>query len=345
MNLRKSTILNIMKWIVMRSIVAITVIFIGLTVVFIATRLSPRNPVGEIIGRLTSMGASLSAEEVEIMRKTILELFGLDQPLWMQYLLFLKNILMWNFGPSYIYFPIPVSNIISNYIWWTVFLLITTIIISWLLGVVLGVLASYFEGKSISKVLNLICSILYPIPYVVFALVLYLVFGVVVGIYRGLGGAGFIKPSFSIEFINAVLSRVWLPAISLIILWIAGWLLSTYLLAVGVRREDYVNYAIVRGLPRGTILSRYLLKNVMLPQVTGLALSLGNLFSGALATEYIFSYPGLGYLYLLALTRADYNLLLGISAYSIVGVAFAAFLVDLIYPFIDHRVRYGFTGE
>lgn len=345
MSLRRSGFSSIMKWIIMRFAVAIAIVFIGLSITFIATRLSPRDPASEIIGRMVGIGGSLGPEEIEILRRTILELFGLDKPLWIQYLLFLKNILIWNFGPSYIYFPVPVIVIINTYIWWTVFLLVMTIVIAWILGIMLGILASYFEKNSISKILNLVFSALYPLPYVAFALILYIVFGIVLGIYAGMGGAGFAKPSFSVEFIIAALSRVWLPALSLIIIWMAGWFLSTHLLVTSIKSEDYVFYAVIRGLSRKTLLSRYLFRNVMLPQITGLALSLGNLFSGAVATEYIFNYPGLGYLLMLALMRADYNLLLGIAAYSIFGVAFATFLLDLIYPFIDPRIRYGFRGE
>jgi len=341
----KANVLNIVKWIVIRGIVSLAVIIVGLSIVFISTRLSPRNPVGEIIGRLTSLGASLRPEEVEAMRKTILELFGLDKDLWTQYVSFLKNSLILNFGPSYIYFPVSVSNIISGSIWWTIFLLVLVIIISWILGISLGALSSYFEEKHASKILNLMFTILYPLPYAVFALLLFLVFGVLMNLYTGLGGAGFTKPSLNIEFIIAFLSRAWLPALSLIVLWIAGWFLSTYLLTASIKHEDYITYARIRGLPKKGVLSRYLLRNIMLPQITGLALSLGNIFSGAVATEYIFSYPGLGYLIMLALMRADYNLLLGISAYSIIGVAFAAFVLDLIYPFIDPRIKYGFKGE
>lgn len=344
MSLGKSKILNIVRWIVVRGFVALITIFVGLTIIFMATRLSPRSPVTELIGRLSTKGMGLKGEEMEILTKNMLELYGLDKPLWMQYMLFLKNVLTWNFGPSYIYFPIPVSSIINNCIWWTIFLLVTVIIISWFSGMLIGVTASYFEGKSISKALNFISIILYPLPYVAFALALFCVFTIILGIYTGTGAAGFAKPSFSVEFIFAVFSRVWLPALSLIILWTSGWFLSTYLLTASIKREDYVNYAIVRGLPRKTLFSRYLLRNTMLPQVTSLALSLGNIFSGAVTAEYIFSYPGLGHLLLLAITTADYNLLLGISAYSIVGVAFAAFLLDLIYPFIDPRIKYGFTG-
>jgi len=336
---------NVMRWIILRFAVAMFTVFVGLTILFIATRTCPKDPASEIVGRLTAMGGALGGEELAILRNQILQIFGLDKPLWMQYLLFLKNVLTWNFGPSYIYFPTPVSDIINNSIWWTVFLLLTVIVISWLLGVILGALASYFEEKRISQALNWLCTVIYPLPYVVFALVLFLIFSIIFRVYTGVGGAGGMKPSLSLDFILAALSRAWLPALSLILLWIAGWFLSTYLLTAGVKREDYLYYATIRGLSQKDILSRYLLKNVMLPQITGLALSLGNVFSGAVATEYIFSYPGLGFLLMIGLMRADYNLILGISAYSIMGIAFAAFLLDLIYPIIDPRIRYGYRGE
>lgn len=147
------------------------------------------------------------------------------------------------------------------------------------------------------------------------------------------------------EFISAAISRAWLPALSIIVLWQASWYLSTHLLTLTVKRENYYMYAVVRGLPPRTLFSRYLLRNVMLPQITALALSLGNIFSGAVATEYIFAYPGLGMLFLMALQRADYNLILGLAAFSITGIAMAAFILDVIYPLIDPRIRTGFAGR
>ncbi|MEM4528681.1 MAG: ABC transporter permease [Desulfurococcaceae archaeon] len=179
----------------------------------------------------------------------------------------------------------------------------------------------------------------------VLALVLFIVFSIVVPVYSGVGGAGFMKPELSWEFLKAAISRAWLPALTLIIIWVAAWFVGAYMLTLSVKREDYVFYATIRALPRNKLISRYVLKNVALPQITALTLSLGNVFSGALATEYLFTYPGLGYLILLSLQRADFNLLLGICAYSITGVAVAAFILDIIYPFIDPRIRYGFRGE
>jgi len=186
---------------------------------------------------------------------------------------------------------------------------------------------------------------LYPLPYAVFALVLYLLFSITLRIYFGLGATGGVKPSLSLEFISAAISRAWLPALSIIVLWQASWYLSTHLLTLTVKRENYYMYAVVRGLPPRTLFSRYLLRNVMLPQITALALSLGNIFSGAVATEYIFAYPGLGMLFLMALQRADYNLILGLAAFSITGIAMAAFILDVIYPLIDPRIRTGFAGR
>jgi peptide/nickel transport system permease protein len=335
---------NILVWISKRLVITILIIWIGITLLFIATRSSPRDPASEIIGRIMAYGGGLRGEELERMRRTILELYGLNKPIINQYIDFLKGVITWNFGPSFAFFPTPVVTIISRNILWTIFLMITAIIISWVLGIILGIFASYFEGK-VSRVAVTIATALYPLPYVIFALILFMIFSIFIPIYRGVGGAGYVIPSISWEFIVAAFSRAWLPACSLIILWIASWFLSTYLLGISLKREDYIYYAHIRGLSRRNIVFGYIGKNVLLPQITALALSLGNMFSGALATEYIFSYPGLGYLILLALQRADHSLLIGVCTYSIVGIAVAGLILDIIYPLIDPRIKLGFTGE
>ena len=340
----KSMIKSILMWISKRLIITILVIWIGVTLLFIATRLSPMDPASVIIGRITAWGVGLSGKELEKMRQSILQLYGLGKPVLYQYLDFLKGVLTWNFGPSLAFFPTPVIDIINRNIWWTVFLLSITLIVSWILGIVLGVLASYFEGR-VSKLAVTISAALYPLPYVIFALVLFIIFTTIIPIYSGVGGAGFTIPSLTWSFIVAAISRAWLPALTLIVLWVASWLLTTYSLGISLKREDYIYYANIRGLTRQDIVFGYIGKNVLLPQITALILSLGNMFSGALATEYIFSYPGLGYLILLGLQRADYSLLLGVCTYSIVGVAIAGLILDIIYPLIDPRVKYGFTGE
>jgi len=333
---------NVLTWILRRLIVTILVVLIGLTLLFVATRISPRDPASELIGRITGYGGGLSGEELENMRRVVLQLYGLDKPIHEQYLDFLKGVLTWNFGPSLAFFPSQVQDIISRNIWWTILLMITTLVISWAAGILLGVLASYFERSRLSKAFLVLSSALYPLPYVILALVLFMIFSILIPIYKGVGGTGFVQPSLSWDFVLAVISRAWLPALSLIVLWIAMWFLTTYLLGLSLKREDYIFYAEVRGLSRGNIVLGYMGKNVLLPQITALILNLGNMFSGALVTEYMFSYPGLGYLMMLALQRADFNLLLGICSYSIVGVAVAGLILDTIYPLIDPRIRYGF---
>ncbi|MEM3926852.1 MAG: ABC transporter permease [Desulfurococcaceae archaeon] len=345
MSSRVVVIRNVVTWLLTRLVVTILVIFLGLTLLFVVTRITPRDPASELIGRITGFGGALSGEELIKMRETVLKLYGLNKPILNQYFDFITGVLTWNFGPSFAFFPTPVQAIISRNIWWTVVLLVLTIVLSWIIGVILGTLSAFFENKKISKALLMVSTIIYPLPYIVLALVLFIVFSIVVPVYSGVGGAGFMKPELSWEFLKAAISRAWLPALTLIIIWVATWFVGAYMLTLSVKREDYVFYATIRALPRDKLISRYVLKNVALPQITALTLSLGNVFSGALATEYLFTYPGLGYLILLSLQRADFNLLLGICAYSITGVAVAAFILDIIYPFIDPRIRYGFRGE
>jgi len=315
-------------------------LWIGLTVTFVISRASPIDPGAQLISRLVAYGANLRPEELELYKRQLLALYGLDKPLWMQYLSFLKGAFTLNFGPSFAFFPTSVNEIIANSLLWTVILLVTSVVISWALGVILGVLSAVFEGRRFAKVLEGISIGLYPLPYTVLALVLFFLFAGVLPVYRGVGGA-LEAPSLSLSFITSAMSRVWLPALSMVILSTAWWLLSTRGLAMSTKREDFVKYAILRGIPSKIVIRRYVFRNVLLPQVTALALQLGYIFTGALVTEYIFSYPGLGRLLALAVTNADYNLMLGILTYSIMGVATAALILDLIYPLIDPRIRYG----
>jgi len=315
-------------------------VWIGLTVTFVISRASPVDPSVTLISRLLSMGAHLRPEEILAMKQQIMELYGLEKPPYLQYLSFLKGVLSGNFGPSFTSFPTPVIDLIYNSLPWTILMLGFSTILSWVIGNIIGVLAAIFSKKRISRTLEWISMVLYPVPYVILALLLFLLFSLVIPIYRGVGGAGMTKFSLSLPFIAEVFKRLSIPAISIIMLSAASWFLSMKALALSVKGEDFVNYAVIRGLSRKTV-TKYVMRHSLLPQITALALSLGYIFNGALVTEHIFSYPGLGRLLYQAITGADYNLMLGILSYSIVGVATAALILDLIYPLIDPRIRYG----
>ena len=155
------------------------------------------------------------------------------------------------------------------------------------------------------------------------------------------GGAGIRRtPSFTLSYILDVLRHAFLPALSMVVLGAASWFQTTKLIVQNVNSEDFVQYAQLGGITEGKIMFRYVIRNAMLPQITNLALSLGQILSGALITEVVFSYPGIGHLLFSAILTGDYNLIMGIIALSIVGITTLVLLVDLIYPLFDPRIRY-----
>jgi peptide/nickel transport system permease protein len=142
------------------------------------------------------------------------------------------------------------------------------------------------------------------------------------------------------ELVLAILRGSFLPALTLVILGGVVWFQQMKLLVQNVKREDFVEYARVGGVKERRVVFRYVLKNAMLPQVTQLALALGQVFSGVLIVEMVFSYPGMGLLLYRGVTRGDYNLVMGITVLSILTIATAVLLLDLLYPLLDPRIRH-----
>lgn len=180
-----------------------------------------------------------------------------------------------------------------------------------------------------------------PMPYYVLALSLLLLFAYLIPIFP-LGGGFLIggKISFDLRSILILLKHAFLPAMSLILIGVFLWFQAMKLVVQSVKNEDFVSYARLGGLSQSKIVSRYVMRNAMLPQITGLALSLGQIFSGALITEIVFSYPGLGTLLYNAIFTGDYNLLMGIMTMSIFVITTSILVIDLLYPIFDPRVRY-----
>jgi peptide/nickel transport system permease protein len=180
-----------------------------------------------------------------------------------------------------------------------------------------------------------------PIPYYVFALGLLILFGYVYRKFPIAGGASIGRtPSFTLSYILDVLRHAFLPATSLAVLGAASWFQTSKLIVQNVNAEDFVQYAQLGGVKESRIIFRYIIRNAMLPQITNLALSLGQILSGALITEIVFSYPGLGNLLYSAISTGDYNLIMGIISLSIVAITTLVLIVDLVYPLFDPRIRY-----
>lgn len=331
MNLLKVFILpRLAQWFV--------VVFVGVTVTFLIPRLSPVNPISEALGRLTAF-QNMSPEAVLAARESLLDLYGLNGTLPEQYLNFWGRLLQGDLGPSFNAFPRSVNDIIGAGIIWTIGLLATSIIISWILGLILGSLAGYAPNRWWSQVMEKSMLMVYPIPYYILALVLLMAFVYYWPIFPLLGGARG-TPSLTWEYIGSVLYHSFLPALSLIVGALSFRFIISKALTFSEKSSDYVQYAELAALPRRKILFSYVIRNTMLPQVTDLGLSLGALFEGALITEVVFGYPGVGSALYSGIISADYNLIMGVTLFSIVGIATASLLVDLSYPLFDPRVRY-----
>lgn len=315
-------------------------IWIGVTFIFFIPRMFPSDPVENMIAQMQTRSGNMDPAEMEVLRQQLRVQFGLEGSLLKQYGSFLWNgLLHFDFGPSLMSYPEPVGDIIGRYLPYTLILSLTSTFLAWVIGNFIGLLAGFRKNKRSSKILEGIAICIYPIPYFLVALVLQIIFAFVLKWFPLQAviktGVGF-GPWF-----GSLIKASILPAISLLLLGTGWWIISMKSLASTTAEEDYVRFARYRGLSEGTIGKSYVLRNSILTQITALAMSLGGVFGGSIMTEIIFGYPGVGSLIQSAILQSDYNMILGCITISIVAISTATLIVDLIYPFIDPRIRYG----
>jgi peptide/nickel transport system permease protein len=329
------------QYLIPRLVQYFLVMFVGITAVFFIPRLAPSDPVERTISQLRSMGSYLDPASVGKMIEDLTEMYGLEGSVLEQYGAFWQRLFQGDFGVSFFQFPTPVVKLIWTALPWTAGLLLTTTVISWVAGNIIGGLAGYFNRRRWSKVLDSVVMVIRPLPYYIFSFVLLILFAYVVRWFPVSGGTDIgRRAALSPDYVLDVLKHAFLPALSLCILGGAIWFQTMKLIVQNVNSEAFVQYAKLGGVKEGKIVSRYVIRNAMLPQITGLALALGQIFSGALITEIVFSYPGLGTLLYNAIITGDYNLIMGITVLSIVAITTAILLIDLLYPLFDPRVRY-----
>ena len=329
------------RYLIPRLILYILVIWLGITVVFLIPRLTPNDPVMRVVGELRGRGSTLEPGTMDEIIADLTEMYGLQGSWLEQYWAFWGRLFRADFGVSFFQFPTHVNHLIATAMPWTLGLLLTTTAISWTLGNIIGGLAGYYARKGWSRILDAVAMVIRPLPYYIFAFALLLLFAYVVRWFPISGGAGLgALPIFTWSYIKDVLWHSVLPAFSLSILGGAVNFQTMKLIVQNVNSENFVQYAKLGGVTEDRIVNKYVIRNALLPQITGLALSLGQIFSGALITEIVFSYPGLGMLLYNSIVRGDYNLIMGITIFSIVGITTAILVVDLTYPLFDPRVRY-----
>jgi len=331
----------ILRYLIPRFLQFLTIIFVGITVTFIIPRLSPTDPVEAQISMMMARGETLDPQSIASMRAALTDLYGLSGGPVQQYFAFWGRLLRGDLGPSLANFPTPVSEMIGQAMPYTLSLLVPALIISWIMGNLFGAMSSYYPENKPLNAIEVLGQVVRPIPYYIVALVLLVVFGYFVPIFPFSGAYPIgTHPNWSIEFILTYIHHAVLPAATLVLVGFGGWFIGMKSLTSNIISEDYVVYAEAAGLKESKILNHYIMRNALLPQFTGLALTLGTVFSGALIMEIVFGFPGLGMLTMAAVFRSDYSMIMGITIYSIVGVATAVFIIDLLYPLFDPRVRY-----
>jgi len=303
---------------------------------FVLPRLMPGDPVAAIVSRM-AQGMS-NATGVQAIYQQYTELFGTNKPMLQQFFIYVNNVLHGNFGFSFSQYPRTVTDVIKSSIWWTICLQFPAIIVGWLIGNTLGALAAYLK-KGFDKVLMPVSIFVSNFPAFGMAVILMAIFGITLEWFPTSGGYGFdLIPNFSWQFIWSVIVHYQLPFWSIVLIAIGGQAIGMRSMAIYELNADYVKYSRFMGIKDRKIIG-YVFRNAMLPQVTGLALSIGTMVGGALVAEIIFSYPGLGFTILNGVMGQDYPLISAATLIVTLMVLIAMFLIDIIYGFIDPRIK------
>jgi peptide/nickel transport system permease protein len=312
--------------------------FLAVTIDWLIPRFMPGDPIANMIARV-----SVSSNAAELMYDYYTHLFGLDLPLWQQYLNFWGRLLQGDLGISTYLFPTPVTQVIAHAVPYDIFLLVPAILLSWFAGNRFGAFAA--RSKWLDNTISPVGYIFTAMPYMWLGILLAWFFGIVLGIFPIAGAYSFsMRPNLSLPFIGSVLHHWFLPFLSLFLVGFGGQAIGMRNMIIYELESDYSHYLEALGAPK-KLVRKYAFNNAVLPQITGLALSLGVVVAGAVVTEVVFSYPGIGYLLLAAIQNQDYFLIQGCFLFIIIGVLLANFIIDIVYVVIDPRTRRGMTGE
>ncbi len=329
----------ILRLIVRRLLFLCLVIWSASTIVFFIPRLSKTNAIRERFAELSRTGGFAPADLEKIIASYTKQ-FGLDAPLMDQYRLYLGNILHMDFGYSLNRYPMTVTQVIMQAIPWTLSLLLVTTVISFLIGNLLGALSAWPKAPTWVRTIATPFVLLTGVPPVIMGVLLLFFIGFRLKLLP-LGGAYSIGtvPDGSLSFILDLLAHQILPALSLILGSVGGWVLSMRGMGITIQGEDYVNFAEHKGLTAGVIFRDYYLRNTLLPQATGLALALGTVVTSAIVVEGLFGLPGIGQALNSAIRSNDFPVIYGIVLFITAAVATLMVLMEFLYPLLDPRIR------
>lgn len=319
-------------------------LFVALSLSFFIIRLIPGGPFGALRAQMRgSAGGGLTQEQIQQLQATIN--IAPNKPLHVQYVDYLVSVLGGDLGQS-IWHNEPVADILFGALPWTLFLMITSLLIMFVIGISLGAYMAYREGEQFDVAASGTSITMNSTPYYVVALVLLTFVGYQLGWFPTRGRIGSdVTPGVNLAFYLSAINHAALPIISLVITGFGGWALRMRGNSIQVLGEDYLRVARLRGITEKRIVRRYVTRNAILPMYTNLMIALGTVFGGSIILEQIFSYPGIGYYMIRGIDHRDYPVVMGgfiiITTAMIVGITIA----DLTYGYIDPRVQEGESRE
>ena len=326
-----------LNYLLRRLLVFFLTLWVAATLIFIIPRLAPGDPIAAMVARL-----SYQAGFVEDSSKIIegwKERFGLNDPVYVQYVRYMSNLLRFDMGYAMARFPSEVSQLVGRALPWTIGLVGVATAIFFTVGNFFGALLAWKRTPHLVKVLIPISMIFTSIPPLLAGLLLVYVFGFLIKIFpQGYAYAYNIQPALTLEFIANVVHHGFLPAMAIVIVTFGYWALGMRGMMVTIEGEDYMILAQAKGLKPFYVLYRYMIRNAILPQMTALAVSIGTLVGGVVLVEVIFNYNGMGTLIFTAIREQDFNLIQGTSFILILTSALATLIIDLSYPLIDPRI-------
>lgn len=322
-----------MRVIVRRIVFYVLTALAAVTVDFFIPRIMPGNPVEAVLARLQGQVTPATIRSLELQ-------YGLNSPtgLWGQYVTYWAHLLHGNLGLSTSYYPSTVTDVIRGAVPWTIGLVGLSTIISFVLGTLLGVLVAWRRGTWLDNLLPA-TTFFQAAPYFFVAFIALDLFATRLGWFpTGRAYAQDSFPAFTGSYLTDVLYHAVLPAFTIVLCSAAGWIVGMRNVMVTTMDEDYVLVAQAKGLRKSRVIW-YAARNAILPSVSGFSLAIGFVVSGALLTEIVFSYPGLGWILLQAVGSRDYPLLQGIFLIITFAVLAANLIADFVYVFLDPRTR------
>ncbi|GAA4170572.1 ABC transporter permease [Gryllotalpicola koreensis] len=326
-----------MRFYLQKIVFYVVALWAAVTLNFLIPRLMPGNPVDIMIAKMGAAGQPITAGTRHALE---VELGGSGGSLIQQYGAYIVNLLHGNLGISLTNFPEKVTTVIGQALPWTIALVGMATIISFILGIGLGMLAGWKRGSWLDNLIP-VTTMFQAVPYFWLALILVLVLTRVLSLFPYAGGYNVATtvPGLSFQFIGSALYYGFLPAVTIVISSVGGWMLGMRNMMVATLSEDYIVTAEAKGLKPSRVRMTYAARNAVLPSLSGFAISLGFVVAGSIVTEQVFSYPGIGQLLFTAVSNDDYALMQGVFLVISLSVLAANLVVDVLYGLIDPRTR------